>query len=93
MVPPGESSHTVDAALTVRATFPRCELQFDYGLRQKRSRKLESRPASFRTGTGKEIVVEKAKAAKREVGLTKGKVCGNLFPNVSLSHPCCPDRA
>ncbi|KAK7058517.1 hypothetical protein VNI00_002151 [Paramarasmius palmivorus] len=50
-----------------------CEYQFDYGLRQKRHRKLEHRPASFVTKKGKEIVVQKEVAIKREVTLEKGK--------------------
>ncbi|KAL4264143.1 EXO5 family protein [Pleurotus pulmonarius] len=37
-----------------------CELQFDYGLRQKRFLKPQHRPKSFVSGSGKEIVVQQA---------------------------------
>ncbi|KAF9270681.1 hypothetical protein L218DRAFT_50776 [Marasmius fiardii PR-910] len=50
-----------------------CEYQFDYGLRQKRHKKLSERPDSFVTKAGKEIQVEKPIAAKNEVQLNKGK--------------------
>ncbi|PBL00713.1 hypothetical protein ARMGADRAFT_391523 [Armillaria gallica] len=36
-----------------------CELQFEYGLLQKRSRRLEHRPASFVSRNGKDISVRK----------------------------------
>jgi len=52
----------------------RCEVQFDYGLRQKRSRKLEHRPDSFLSGEGKEIFVEKAVAARNDLTINRGKV-------------------
>ncbi|PPQ64073.1 hypothetical protein CVT24_008886 [Panaeolus cyanescens] len=35
-----------------------CELQFDYGLRGKRSRPLKDRPTSFKSASGKTIRVE-----------------------------------
>lgn len=54
--------------------FHRCEVQFDYGLRQKRFKKLEDRPASFTSAQGKEIFVEKKVAAKNEIHITRGKV-------------------
>uniref|UniRef100_A0A0W0G4P1 Exonuclease v n=1 Tax=Moniliophthora roreri TaxID=221103 RepID=A0A0W0G4P1_MONRR len=50
-----------------------CEYQFDYGLRQKRHQKLETRPDTFVTQKGKELVVDKAVAIKREAALDKGK--------------------
>ncbi|KDQ31203.1 hypothetical protein PLEOSDRAFT_1063116 [Pleurotus ostreatus PC15] len=37
-----------------------CELQFDYGLRQKRFLKPQHRPKSFVSGSGKEIMVQQA---------------------------------
>ncbi|KAI0783135.1 exonuclease V [Abortiporus biennis] len=50
-----------------------CELQFDYGLRQKRSRKLESRPTSFVTAEGKTIDVNKKVAKVNDQITTKGR--------------------
>ncbi|KIM88930.1 hypothetical protein PILCRDRAFT_813929 [Piloderma croceum F 1598] len=50
-----------------------CELQFDYGLRQKRSRKLENRPASFTSAEGKVISVEKNVAAKNDRKIQRGR--------------------
>ncbi|KAJ3936226.1 MAG: exonuclease V [Lentinula lateritia] len=49
-----------------------CEVQFDYGLRQLRHRKLKDRPASFVTEQGKEIVVDKGLAAKSDATKKKG---------------------
>ncbi|KAJ3876845.1 exonuclease V [Lentinula edodes] len=49
-----------------------CEVQFDYGLRQLRHRKLKDRPASFVTEQGKEIVVDKGVAAKSDATKKKG---------------------
>ncbi|KAJ3721826.1 exonuclease V [Lentinula raphanica] len=43
-----------------------CEVQFDYGLRQQRHRKLQYRPPSFVTEHGKEIVVDQVIAAKSD---------------------------
>ncbi|KAJ6606818.1 exonuclease V [Mycena sp. CBHHK59/15] len=43
-----------------------CEVQFDYGLRQRRSRKLENRPPSFVSAKGKEIVVQQDVAATND---------------------------
>ncbi|KAL0068603.1 hypothetical protein AAF712_004318 [Marasmius tenuissimus] len=50
-----------------------CEVQFDYGLRQGRHKKLEVRPDSFISKSGKEIKVEKKVAASNDVVLQKGK--------------------
>lgn len=50
-------------------------MQFEYGLLQERSRKLENRPASFATTTGKVIHVDH-KAAKTMDNIAKrGSVC------------------
>ncbi|KAJ3851825.1 exonuclease V [Lentinula lateritia] len=49
-----------------------CEVQFDYGLRQLRHRKLKDRPASFVTEQGKEIVVDKGVAAKSDATKKNG---------------------
>ena len=52
----------------------RCEVQFDYGLRQYRSRPLEARPKSFVSASGKEISVENKVAAMNDTVTKKGKV-------------------
>ena len=44
----------------------RCEVQYDYGLRQLRSRPIKERPQTFVTTKGKEIKVEAKVAAKNE---------------------------
>ncbi|GAV98768.1 hypothetical protein LENED_000170 [Lentinula edodes] len=60
-------------AKRIRAVSPSwCEVQFDYGLRQLRHRKLKDRPASFVTEQGKEIVVDKGVAAKSDATKKKG---------------------
>ncbi|KAI5897784.1 uncharacterized protein SCHCODRAFT_02149170 [Schizophyllum commune H4-8] len=48
-----------------------CEVQFDYGLRGKRSRPLKDRPRSFRSSKGKEITVAPEVEAKNDAR-TKG---------------------
>lgn len=59
----------------------RCEVQYDYGLRQGRSKKLANRPASFTSAQGKTIVVETKTAVKNEKILERGRVRdGNLLP-------------
>ncbi|KAK2461457.1 hypothetical protein APHAL10511_005920 [Amanita phalloides] len=50
-----------------------CEVQFDYGLRQKRSRPLEKRPDSFVSVSGKAISVEKNVAAKNDAITKQGQ--------------------
>lgn len=60
--------------LFICAHVSRCEVQYDYGLRQRRSKPLKSRPTSFKTEKGKEIVVEQKTAAKREKIVTAGTV-------------------
>jgi exonuclease V len=52
----------------------RCEVQFDYGLRQRRSRPIASRPESFVSAQGKEILVEKSVAVKNDHITKQGKV-------------------
>lgn len=49
-------------------------MQFDYGLRQKRSKRLEERPASFTSAEGKKISVEKKVAAKNDRTVKRGRV-------------------
>ncbi|KAJ7157288.1 exonuclease V [Mycena filopes] len=50
-----------------------CEVQFDYGLRQKRSRRLVDRPPSFRGATGKEIFVQQEVAARNDQTTKRGQ--------------------
>ncbi|KAI0356433.1 hypothetical protein OH77DRAFT_1423372 [Trametes cingulata] len=50
-----------------------CEVQFDYGLRQKRYKKLEDRPSSFVTAEGKTITVVQNVAAQNDRTVTRGK--------------------
>ncbi|TDL26340.1 hypothetical protein BD410DRAFT_825569 [Rickenella mellea] len=50
-----------------------CELQFDYGLRQKRSMPIQRRPKTFVTEKGKEIVVEKTVAQRNDRTQQAGK--------------------
>lgn len=52
----------------------RCELQFDYGLRQKRFLKPQHRPKSFVSGSGKEIMVQQAIAQENFQVQKKGHV-------------------
>ncbi len=62
---------------------PRCEVQFDYGLRQGRSRTLAERPESFVSDKGKVIKVEKKVAVANERDLGRGRV------GISLSSTFC----
>ncbi|OSD07150.1 hypothetical protein PYCCODRAFT_1402525 [Trametes coccinea BRFM310] len=50
-----------------------CEVQFDYGLRQKRYKKLEDRPQTFTTAEGKTITVVKDLASKNDRTVSRGK--------------------
>ncbi|EIW59588.1 uncharacterized protein TRAVEDRAFT_71603 [Trametes versicolor FP-101664 SS1] len=50
-----------------------CEVQFDYGLRQKRYKKLEDRPTSFVTAEGKTISVVQNVAAQNDRTVSRGK--------------------
>ncbi|PIL31323.1 hypothetical protein GSI_06021 [Ganoderma sinense ZZ0214-1] len=50
-----------------------CEVQFDYGLRQKRHKKLAERPKSFVTAEGKTITVAHQVAAVNARTVTRGK--------------------
>ncbi|KAJ7757666.1 exonuclease V, partial [Mycena metata] len=50
-----------------------CEVQFDYGLRQKRSRRLADRPASFQGASGKEILVQQDVAARNDQTTKRGQ--------------------
>ncbi len=52
----------------------RCEVQFDYGLRQKRHKKLADRPESFLTAEGKTITVAQPVAAVNDRTVTRGRV-------------------
>ncbi|RDX46764.1 hypothetical protein OH76DRAFT_1419997 [Lentinus brumalis] len=50
-----------------------CEVQFDYGLRQKRHKKLADRPESFLTAEGKTITVAQPVAAVNDRTVTRGR--------------------
>ncbi|TFK89878.1 hypothetical protein K466DRAFT_485860 [Polyporus arcularius HHB13444] len=50
-----------------------CEVQFDYGLRQKRYKKLADRPESFVTAEGKTITVAQPVAAVNDRTVTRGR--------------------
>ncbi|KAF7347253.1 hypothetical protein MVEN_01480400 [Mycena venus] len=50
-----------------------CEVQFDYGMRQKRFRRLADRPPSFRAESGKEIVVQQDVAARNDKTTKRGQ--------------------
>ncbi|EAU92574.2 hypothetical protein CC1G_06585 [Coprinopsis cinerea okayama7 len=50
-----------------------CEVQYDYGLRQRRSRPIKDRPTSFKSATGKEIKVEAKVAEKNDVRTKQGQ--------------------
>ncbi|KAI0756402.1 exonuclease V [Daedaleopsis nitida] len=50
-----------------------CEVQFDYGLRQKRYKKLGDRPDSFVSAEGKTITVSHAVAAVNHRTVTRGR--------------------
>ncbi|KAG6889146.1 hypothetical protein C0992_006295 [Termitomyces sp. T32_za158] len=50
-----------------------CEVQFDYGLRQRRHKPIETRPQSFISAQGKEISVTKEVAVKNEVRMNEGR--------------------
>ncbi|RPD64631.1 hypothetical protein L226DRAFT_565390 [Lentinus tigrinus ALCF2SS1-7] len=50
-----------------------CEVQFDYGLRQKRYKKLADRPQSFVTEEGKKITVAPTVAAMNDRTVTRGR--------------------
>ena len=74
LVPHGKY-HLMTARLPCSVkSFHRCEVQFDYSLRQKRHLKLEDRPASFLTAEGKEIAVNRKVAAENDETAQKGKV-------------------
>ncbi|KAG6899576.1 hypothetical protein C0993_009047 [Termitomyces sp. T159_Od127] len=49
-----------------------CEVQFDYGLRQRRHMPIAQRPQSFISAQGKEISVSKKVAAKNDVRTKQG---------------------
>lgn len=52
----------------------RCEVQFDYGLRQYRSLPLERRPETFKSEKGKEIQVRRDVAQQNDKITRGGKV-------------------
>lgn len=79
-------SECLTLLLSIYERNDRCEVQFDYGLRQWRSKPIEQRPKSFKTEKGKEIVVKKEVAERREKIVVSGQVGGR----VSLSRRQAP---
>lgn len=65
-------------------TISRCEVQFDYGLRQKRYLKVEDRPKEFKSATGKTIVADQSVAVGNDKITQRGKVS-----NAYLQLRCC----
>ena len=59
---------------TYKTEIYRCEVQFDYGLRGKRSRPIGKRPNSFVSSSGKKISIEKSIAEKNDVITKQGRV-------------------
>jgi exonuclease V len=57
-----------------RRVINRCEVQIDYGLRQKRWMPVAKRPKSFKTESGKEITVEVKVAEQNDVRTKQGQV-------------------
>jgi exonuclease V len=53
----------------------RCEVQFEYGLLQKKFKKLEQRPASFVSQAGKVIHVDVQVAKTMDRVAKRGEVC------------------
>ena len=62
----------------------RCEVQFDYGLRGKRSRPIGNRPKSFVSASGKKISVEKSIAEKNDVRTKQGRVCHRFIFSLEI---------
>ncbi|KAG5715711.1 Defects in morphology protein 1 like protein [Termitomyces sp. T112] len=60
-------------SVTDLASLAWCEVQFDYGLRQRRHEPIASRPQSFVSAQGKEIFVAKEVAVKNDVRTKQGK--------------------
>ncbi|TRM65856.1 exonuclease V a 5' deoxyribonuclease-domain-containing protein [Schizophyllum amplum] len=74
-----------------------CEVQFDYGLRQKRSRPLKDRPQSFRSRKGKEISVAPQVAAKNDDRTKGGKEIHKELERETMLEPIfvritCPEE-
>lgn len=60
-------------------------MQYEYGLRQGRSRKLADRPASFTSAQGKTISVEQQTAVKNEKTLQRGRVSSREVFTVDMT--------
>ena len=63
----------------------RCEVQYDYGLRQSRARDLDRRPSTVVTREGKTIVVAKEVAASNDRITQRGRVRGFVLPRAGRS--------
>jgi exonuclease V len=64
----------VDGWLCLNCT--RCEVQFEYGLRGKRNRPLDKRPAAFKSASGKTISAQQKVAQKNDIRVRQGLVRG-----------------
>lgn len=96
LVGPSWSVHpTRLSAHSVHLIWSRCELQFDYALRQQRHRKLADRPASFVTAEGKTIHVAQDLASQNDRTVARGKVGRTLtvpenIPNLEVVYTQSP---
>jgi exonuclease V len=66
--------HFLKRKICSRTYCRRCEVQFDYGLLQRRSKPITSRPTSFVSAKGKEIFVKQSVAVKNDHTTKQGKV-------------------
>ena len=73
----------------------RCEVQFDYGLRGKRSRPIDKRPTSFKSSTGKVIFVEQRIAERNNIRTKQGLVLVylSLYYLLLIPFEVCSQRA
>ncbi|KAH9948234.1 exonuclease V [Amylocystis lapponica] len=74
-----------------------CEVQFDYGLRQKRSRALKDRPKTFVTEQGNLITVDQQVAFTNNNTATRGKSVHKtleleIHPEVVTVNPSIPEE-
>jgi exonuclease V len=72
--------------MTDHCSAQRCEVQFDYGLRQGRSLAVAKRPESFVSAEGKVIKVEKKVAQSNEKVQRRGRVSVPISSTFMLPH-------
>ena len=63
----------------------RCEVQFDYGLRQRRFLPVKERPKTFTTEKGKEIQVSTKVAEKNDKVTRGGRVRTFMYRSITSS--------